>query len=226
MHTLSNEVALRSAFDASVKKIDSSRETEAQLRKILALTHDVSLEFNHGYRDTCVLTSYALTNVLRRLGADAYPLRVETGAFPRCKKLGGIVLGRIDPPLGAPRTRSEPGFWKGHLVVAIGKEWLLDATLDQVNNESWPPSAWVSPALLRLSNDFWSGGQISMEENGTFVRYSLYAKQHGFANAPDARPSHWKLLADTTMDVLAGMHCPLDCRTETAEIGKLSLKAA
>jgi hypothetical protein len=157
---------------------------------------------------------------LQRLGADAYPLRVVAGVFPRPNQLYASVLGKM---WHGPRS---PGAWKGHLVVAIGKEWVLDPTLDQANDYAqWPSSLCVSPAVVRLNNEFWNGGLVWMdglgpeEHSRTIVRYSLYRKQHGFANAPAARPSCWKPVADRTMDILAGIQFSLDrVNSESTEI--------
>jgi hypothetical protein len=46
------------------------------LDQIVALANAIALKHN-GIQTTCILTSYALVEVLRRLGHDAYPVRVE-----------------------------------------------------------------------------------------------------------------------------------------------------
>jgi hypothetical protein len=198
----------------------TTQTIEEQLKTIVQVTHDVSLRYNEGVRNTCILTSYALADVLQRLGADAYPLRVVAGVLPRPNKLYASVLGKMSH---GPRS---PGAWKGHLVVAIKKEWLLDPTLDQANDyNQWPSSLCVSPAVVRLNDEFWNGRLVWMdglgpeERSRTIVRYSLYRKQHGFANSPAARPSYWKPVADRTMDILAGVQFPLDrVNSESTEI--------
>jgi hypothetical protein len=103
--------------------------------------------------------------------------------------------------------------------LAIEKEWLLDPTLDQVNKQEWPSSAWVSPAVLRLDDAFWNGGSVRIEYGESSVRYSLYRKQHGFTNTRAARQLYWKPVADRTMDILAGVQFPLDgIKSESTEI--------
>jgi hypothetical protein len=88
----------------------TTQTIETQLRSIVQVTHDVSLQYNEGVRNTCIFTSYALADVLQRLGTNAYPLRVEARVLPLDRKLYGTVLGRMS--LGPCR----PGNWKGHLV--------------------------------------------------------------------------------------------------------------
>ena len=72
--------------------------------------------------------------------------------------------------------------------VAIEKEWLLDPTLDQTNRREWPACARVAPAIVNLSDKFWEGKPVFIAMNDSLVRY-VHMKQHGFARAPDARPS-------------------------------------
>jgi hypothetical protein len=51
---------------------------------------------------------------------------------------------------------AEPGMWHGHLAVAIGDAWLLDATLDHANKpDEWPPEAFVGPVVVKLNEKFW-----------------------------------------------------------------------
>jgi hypothetical protein len=192
------------------------------LDEIVSLTNRISLEFNNGSRDTCILTSYALNDVLHRLGYNAYPLRVEAGVFPSDSKLCGTILGSQGDGSRKPATGKD--MWQGHLVIAVDKDWLLDATLDQANKPEWPQSSWVGPVAVKLDNSFWNGIPIFVEfankkqiswwlynnkdslqltnPRRTCVRYSLYPKQKEFANAGDARPSHWKPLANMIMDKL------------------------
>jgi hypothetical protein len=87
--------------------------------------------------------------------------------------------------------------WKGHLAVLVDDKWLLDPTLDQANKKEWPHSMRVGPLAVRLEEKFWAEwGSIMVQTNGCTVRFSPHPRQIGFANAGDARPSHWKPLAD------------------------------
>jgi ribonucleoside-diphosphate reductase alpha chain len=77
------------------------------------------------------------------------------------------------------------------------RDWLLDPTLDQANKKEWPPSMRVGPLAIRLEEKFWAKwGSILVRTNGCTVRFSPHPRQIGFANAGDARPSHWRPLAD------------------------------
>src|SRR5262245_39128320 len=98
-----------------------------ELQKIVSLTNAISLEENDGVRDTCVLTSYALKDVLRRLGYNSRLIRVEAAVFPDDRRHYGALLGGL--PKGCRREAAGPGRWHGHLAVAVDDTWLLDPTL-------------------------------------------------------------------------------------------------
>jgi hypothetical protein len=165
---------------------------QAHYDKLVTTANRVASEFN-GSRDTCVLTSFALNDVLRRLGHDSRPLRIEAAVFPDDQKLVGTILGSLN----GRRARAAPDMWWGHLAVIIDDEWLLDPTLDQANKKEWPRSMRVGPLAIRLSEKFWAGhGSVLIKTNGCSVRFSPHPRQTGFANAGDARPSHWRPLAD------------------------------
>jgi hypothetical protein len=171
------------------------------LQKIVSLTNAVALDFHGGDRSTCVLTSYALNNVLQRLGYNSRPLRVEAKVFPGSRQLVGTILG--GRPNGCFRKAAGPGMWHGHLAVAIEDAWLLDATVDQANKPEWPSSSWVGPVAVRLNDAFWKEHkQVVVEVNDADIRYRLYPKQVGFVRAGDARPSHWRPLSDMIMAAL------------------------
>jgi hypothetical protein len=156
-----------------------------------------------GSRDTCVLTSHALTNVLHQLGFVAFPLRVEAAVFFDDRKLIGCSLGTISPDY---RSKTERGSWKGHLAVVVcegADEWLLDPTLDQSNKPEWPASARVSPIAFRLQDHFWEGKLMFFRMGDALVRYKMHPRQIGFTSAPDARPSHWRPLAEEILAALA-----------------------
>jgi hypothetical protein len=55
----------------------------------------------------------------------------------------------------------------------------------------------VGPLAIRLTEAFWAEhGSILVPTNGCTVRFSPHPRQNGFANAGDARPSHWRPLAE------------------------------
>jgi hypothetical protein len=171
--------------------IKITKSTDPKLQMLVTIANAVSRSFNR-CRNTCILTSYALDDVLRRLGMHSYPLRVKAAVSPNELGLKGTLLGRP----GGKATK--PGMWNGHLAVAIEKEWLLDPTLDQANRREWPACARVGPAVVKLNDEFWDGKPVFILMNGSLVRY-FHVKQNGFAKAPDARPSHWRELAHRIM---------------------------
>src|SRR5262249_42480938 len=131
---------------------------ERWLQDLVILTNEESRKFHDGDPHTCILlTSYALANVLLRVGFVPRLLRVEVGVIPDDRNLIATLLGM--GPLN--RDAAAPGMWKGHLVCAVEKEWLLDPTVDQANKPDWPPAAWVRPVVVRLTDNFWSGRKMS-----------------------------------------------------------------
>jgi hypothetical protein len=174
--------------------------TTPEFQKLAALTNRVAIRFNES-RSTCVLTAFALHDVLQRLGYGSRPLRIEAAVFPDDRKLCGTILGTRS---GCRRVAS-PGMWRGHLAVVVEDEWLLDPTLDQANKKGWPRSMRVGPLAVHLPGRFWTEhGSILVRTNGCSVRFSPHPRQVGFANAGDARPSHWKPLADQIFQALTG----------------------
>jgi hypothetical protein len=166
-----------------------------KFQQLVAITNRVAAEFN-GARDTCILTSFALHDVLQRLGYESRPLRIEAAVFPDDRKLSGTILGGFSEP-GGRRRRASPDMWWGHLAVVVENEWLLDPTLDQANKAEWPRSMRVGPLAIRLTEKFWAEhGSILVQVNKCSVRFSPHPRQVGFAHAGDARPSHWKPLAN------------------------------
>ena len=125
------------------------------LDKIVALTNTIAHQYN-GSRDTCILTSYALTNVLLRKGFNAYPVRIEAAIYPNDRKFSGVILGSRQDSISCRRAAAKD-HWKGHLAVAIDEDWLLDPTLDQANRPEWHPSVCVGPACVKLKPIFWEG---------------------------------------------------------------------
>ena len=157
-------------------------------QNLVATANQVAAKFN-GTRDTCVLTSYALHDVCKRLGYKSRPLRIEAAVFPDDRKFYGTILGGFSEP--GRRQAASPGMWRGHLAVLVEDAWLLDPTLDQANKKEWPRAIHVGPLAVRLTKKFWAEwGSILVRTNGCTVRLCPHPRQNGFANAGDARPSH------------------------------------
>ena len=62
-----------------------SNRAAPEFQKLVTIANRVAVKFNRS-RDTCVLTSFALDNVLQRLGFDSRPLRIEAAVFPDDRK--------------------------------------------------------------------------------------------------------------------------------------------
>ena len=163
-----------------------------QYQDLVTLTNKIAFEFN-GIRGACLLTAHALVEVLKQLGVEnARPLRVEAAVFPNAPKSIGTILGAEH----GDRTKTAPGKWKGHLVAATD-DFLLDATLDQANKQEWPKESHIGPVAIRLNAPFWEDRRtVCFRTDHTTVRWHQHRRQVGFANAPDARPSRWRGLAD------------------------------
>jgi hypothetical protein len=179
---------------------------ETFLRKLTLLANKAAYAVL-GYRDSCILTSNALRHVLIGMGGDAKIVRVTCGIFPEDRKYYGAVLGSDGD--GTFRPAAEPGMWKGHVVVTLGREWLLDPTLDQANKPEWPEDICVHPVAVRLDEQFWQLEERPWQHHTMFFksgtttfRYNLYHKQTGFLNAGDARPSHWRPVADLMLAMM------------------------
>jgi hypothetical protein len=187
--------------------------TIEEFKAIVMMANRVAGGFNEGALDTCVLTSYALAAALTDLGyADARPVRVEAASFPGDPKLYGAILGSPGSP-GSFRRRARDGYWCGHLAVCIGQSWLLDPTLDQINDThgtQWGAGVRVEPMAASLPPEFWDVNLpphqrlLWVHFPGVSTRYAL-APQKGFGRLPDARPSHWRPLAKEITEAIRGM---------------------
>jgi hypothetical protein len=145
-------------------------------QQLVTITNQVAFEYNES-RDTCILTSFALHDVLQRLGRLGYssrPLRIEAAVFPDDQKLVGTILG------SGRRRAAARDMWWGHLAVLVDDEWLLDPTLDQANKEDWPRSMRVGPLAVQLLDKFWTEHEpILVQVNKCSVRFSPHPRQLG-----------------------------------------------
>lgn len=146
-----------------------------------------------GRRDTCILTSAALWETLCTLGIPAECLRVRTAVHGRENKPRqyGCVLGGDGDGVRQPAAKLD--HWHGHLVVIAERCWLLDRTLDQVNQGhrhlcARPFVAEVSPAFLAGEEYV----QMTTGPRESLVSYLAYPGRGGWKHAPDFRPRRRK----------------------------------
>jgi hypothetical protein len=138
-----------------------SPDRPSELQQLVTTANQVAARFN-GSRSTCVLTSYALCEVLQRLGYTSRPLRIEAAVFPDDRKFCGTILGGWT---GSRRSAS-PGKWWGHLAVVVKDDWLLDPTLDQANKKEWPRTMRVGVAVAH-------DGALLVSEDGNGTMWSV-----------------------------------------------------
>jgi hypothetical protein len=143
--------------------------------------NEISAVFNNGYRDTCILTSAALRDVLRRLGYTAKMMRIEAAVSNHAVDPSACIL-RFDGD-GSRRRKAAPRMWRGHVGVVIGNV-LLDPTLDQVNDGY--PFMGATPMVVEFAP-----GQtmffVPTGDKGAEVRFSLSPERCGWKAAPDFR---------------------------------------
>ena len=72
-----------------------SRGELAEFQRLVTLTNRIAFEFN-GSRSTCVLTSFALHDVLQRVGYSSRPLRIGAAVCPDDRKFYGTILGSLN----------------------------------------------------------------------------------------------------------------------------------
>jgi hypothetical protein len=175
--------------------------TIEKLKAIVIMANRIARLFNYGVLNSCVLTSYALAAALTDLGyADARPVRVQATCWPDDRQLRGVRLGA--PPFCM------------HLAVCIGQSWLLDPTLDQINeSHGWADAGvGVEPVAASIPPEFWDLDLWSHQRllrvrfPAVSTNYAL-VPQKGLTRLPDARPSHWRPLAEeiTGYITLAGI---------------------
>jgi hypothetical protein len=137
-------------------------------------------------RNTCVVSTAALIDVLGQLGVPARPLRVEAHLHNlRDRSVAGAALGWDGD--GTRRPAAPAGHWRGHLAAVAevdGQAWLLDPTLDQAGYGAVPMVVPIDEAFLRGGR--WVNHQTGPA--GAEVHYHTYRRQVGWAHTPAWRP--------------------------------------
>jgi hypothetical protein len=137
-----------------------------------------------GNTNYCIFASAILQDVLMALGHEAGVMRVEAALSldPNHDKV--VILGLIG---GDIRLRPPPDMWSGHLIAIADGQYLLDATLDQVNERH----GMAFEPLVAVAPRWWFDGDkpIFIPVDGRVARYTAFPNRGGFKYAPDFRPS-------------------------------------
>jgi hypothetical protein len=177
----------------------SYSDVRAELARLVTIANRVAFEFD-GSRATCILTSFALNDVLQRLGYRSRPLRVKAAVFPDDQKAVGTILGWSNPPGG--RRATKPDMWWGHWrcsSTTCGCSTRRSTRRTRRSGRDRCASARSQPGS-RINSGL-STGQ-SWSKRASAACGSPHPRQIGFANAGDARPSHWNPLADRIFEAV------------------------
>lgn len=168
------------------------------LNRWCLLANEVSNDM-YGARNTCIQTSLALAEFLRRQGLQAEVFRATAKAFCDTHDwCHGCSVGSDGDGTRRPRSAG----WVGHLAVSCG-DYVLDPTLDQLKVGCGlrphatvfrkPPGWGVTPP-----DRPWQGGAwFDWREDGLQLAHVRHARQMGWKSKPVARPGYWmNLVAD------------------------------
>jgi hypothetical protein len=167
----------------------------SRLTDFVLLANRSILEF-YGKPDSCVFSTGVICDTLRAQGLKAEPLRVTAAVFPDRQDLFACVLGSDGD--GERRAAAAPGGWWGHLVTLVADRFVLDSTLDQVNDHH--PHLKATPVAIDLTETKWftaPTGPPPLPQDpwtgllplfpSTLTRYSKYPLQRGWKSAGDWR---------------------------------------
>jgi hypothetical protein len=90
-----------------------------KFQKLVTIANQVATKFN-GSRDTCILTSFALHDVLQRLGYNSRPLRIEAAVFPDDQNLVATSSVVSNEAQGAQRLQTCGGVISVWLLIMTG----------------------------------------------------------------------------------------------------------
>lgn len=139
-----------------------------------------------GETNYCLFASAVLQDVLKALGLEASVMRVETSLSPDTDHKASVGLGR-------------------HVIAIADGQYLLDATLDQANEEdgmAFQPLVAVAPRWW-----FKGGRPIFIPTDGGVVRYVAVPKRSEFKYAPDFRPSRRRAMVRQLLHLLLCERC-------------------
>ena len=162
------------------------------LSKFCLLANKIILAF-YGERGSCIFSTGAVCDVLAYYGFSTKPLRVEASVFDTKPGGRGVSLGSVRSDIR--RKAAGKGAWHGHLVSLVDNAYLIDTTLDQVNDTE--PHLRAEPVVIhlpatdwflckdRMSYHYHRTGNLSIFRSGSTVRYAEHPRQNGFKYAGD-----------------------------------------
>ncbi len=162
-----------------------------ELNRLAKIANRVSFR-DCGHRKTCILTSAALYHAICDLGWGVRPVRLRTSVYsvdPNYRH--GCVLGSDGGGERLPKALE--GSWWGHLGVVVHERFLIDATIDQVQEGNrW--ARGTKPFVGEVPSGFLTGAvSLFVEHHGPVsLSYSMFHRQNGWRAAPDWRCKyHW-----------------------------------
>jgi hypothetical protein len=164
--------------------------TRTVLARVCAAVNDESFLITCD-RATCIFSSGVLLDVLATIGVEAAPMRVDALVInPTATGPAGYGVSLGSDGDGTRRPAAQHGMWRGHLTVVAEGAYLLDPTLDQVNEDR--PDLGATPMVVPVTPAWLRGeGSVRVPTGvlGAQVRYSAFPGRGGFKSAPDFRPS-------------------------------------
>jgi hypothetical protein len=158
----------------------------------------------YGNRGSCIFSTAVVCDVLAHYGFDARPLRVQATVLPTKPREHACTLGSDGD--GSRQPAAGHGKWRGHLVTSVSNQYLVDTTLDQVNDIESHLRA--EPVVIHLSTTDWflcedpksyryhrTGNLSVFKSSDSIVRYAEHPRQNGFKYAGDFQACRRKALA-------------------------------
>lgn len=156
-------------------------------------------------KDSCIATARATVDTLRALNVDAYALTCQvvvvnqpvyeyalaTGVFP---EVGADDYPELGYAVGIGYSEGEPQFgkWNGHLVTIAERRWMLDYSIDLVNDEIY--GIKLEPLVVPVNEDFLRGKvkHLVYRHGDVWLYYSAKPSDKSFEGTPnwsgDTRP--------------------------------------
>ncbi len=152
-------------------------------------------------RNSCISTSAALMDVLRALGINADVMRVCATVFKDTTRIACSLGSNGD---GTRRPAAGRGMWRGHLAVVADGQFLLDATLDQVNDTD--PDFGAEPFVSKIEPAFLTDTRTTLwsTTGPSKVRYYSLPGRGGFKRAPAFRLYQRRDLVDAILSAWEG----------------------